>query len=53
MQKILVGPLVKNFAFLILSSLKLIFFSAQLNCLEYFLGRILVTLEKLLIIHIL
>ena len=52
MQKILVGPLVKNFAFLILSSLKLIFFSAQLNCLEYFLG-ILVTLEKLLIIHIL
>ena len=54
MQRNLIGLLVKNFTFLILSLLKLTpqLFLVQLNCVQQYLGQILVTIEKLLILHI-
>ena len=55
MQRNLVGLWTKNFTFLILSSLKLNFsttVSVQLNCVQQYLGQILVTIKKLLILHI-
>ena len=56
MQKILVGLKVQSFTFSMLSSLKLnfstTFFLVQLNCVKECLGQILVTIEKLLILHL-
>ena len=52
MQKILVGLWVKNFTFSMLSSLNLnfcttFFFLVQINCMQKYLGQILVAIEKL------
>ena len=55
MQNILVGPVVKIFTFSILSVLKLNLsttFWHNLIVYNYYLGQILVTIEKMLILHI-
>ena len=55
MQNILVGPVVKIFTFSILSVLKLNLsttFWHNLIVYNYYLGQILVTVEKMLFLHI-
>ena len=55
MQNILVGPVVKIFTFSILSVLKLNLsttFWHNLIVYNYYLGQILVTIEKMLFLHI-
>ena len=55
MQNILVGPVVKIFTFSILSVLKLNLsttFWHNLIVYTYYLGQILVTIEKMLFLHI-